>query len=376
MKNIVIHTACSDYIFTNSGSFLQHWALRNVLKELGYNPCRDCHGDNRIFSTKTKIYFDYILASFRLLLHYSKCKKYADATFNFKSLRKYYNIIKFRKDYIKYIGDISEEITSDVDAVLLGGDQILYPSDLNRILSITAKKHIIFTASADWVRAQNSNEWKSLCKSALKNIDAIGVREKVGVTLINTLGFQAVHVADPVMQLPVQKFINIAYKGIIFQKPTLFCYILNAKSKEDLGIYSFNSLARYFSVELKISGIQGSEYYIPYKNYISLCPSEFIKALIDAKYVITNSYHGTVLAIMLHKPFISLIQKETKDSDQNTRQQELLSWLGLEHHRITLEEINEKAVNLLNDNIDWKIIDKEITSFNTFSRNWIKELLK
>ena len=48
MKKIVIHTACSDYIFTNSGSFLQHWALRKVLKEFGYNSCRDCQEDNHI----------------------------------------------------------------------------------------------------------------------------------------------------------------------------------------------------------------------------------------------------------------------------------------------------------------------------------------
>lgn len=67
----------------------------------------------------------------------------------------------------------------------------------------------------------------------------------------------------------------------------------------------------------------------PGKYSISPDPYEFLQAFQEALCIITNSFHGTVFALIMRKPFITILQKG-ETAVQNTRIFSLLESLGLE----------------------------------------------
>jgi len=82
---------------------------------------------------------------------------------------------------------------------------------------------------------------------------------------------------------------------------------------------------------------------VPDKYRIMPSPSEFLAAFRDARYVVTNSFHGTIFSVLFGKPFLSIMQVEAVGTKQNIRQRELLSELGLEDH---LVEVGSEAARL------------------------------
>lgn len=65
----------------------------------------------------------------------------------------------------------------------------------------------------------------------------------------------------------------------------------------------------------------------PGKYSISPDPYEFLQAFQEALCIITNSFHGTVFALIMRKPFITILQKG-ETAVQNTRIFSLLESLG------------------------------------------------
>lgn len=52
----------------------------------------------------------------------------------------------------------------------------------------------------------------------------------------------------------------------------------------------------------------------PGKYSISPNPYEFLQSFQEALCIITNSFHGTVFALIMRKPFITILQKEKQPS--------------------------------------------------------------
>ena len=128
-------------------------------------------------------------------------------------------------------------------------------------------------------------------------------------------------------------------------------------------------LANLNKTELSISGIQGADAVIPHKFYKCPSPHNFVRAIKDAKLFVTNSYHGTLLAIMLHTPFITIAQ-EGITASQNTRQEELLTWLNLREHMIKSNELCDMGVSIFNQKVNWGYVDKLLVQYRQESLNW------
>ena len=93
----------------------------------------------------------------------------------------------------------------------------------------------------------------------------------------------------------------------------------------------------------------------------------FLNYIYHAKYVITNSFHGTVFSIIFHKQFFSIPFR-----DRGTRVVDLLGTLGISE-RIIYEK---KEMYDIRQNINYEEVEKKIEQNREMSRNYIMKALE
>ena len=96
-------------------------------------------------------------------------------------------------------------------------------------------------------------------------------------------------------------------------------------------------------------------------------PTDFLNLCFNAKYIITNSFHGTVFSIIFHKQFMSEVFH--CDGELNIRSKELLKKTGLCNRTV-------HSLSLLNidDQIDWSVSDKYLEQLRHNGLQYISSL--
>ena len=375
MKRAAISTLGEQFLLSNYGTFFQHYALRRILREMGLEPFRVSHVSDRY--ERAGFLWNWckdVIRPFYWLLMMRpnwlvKCRQMFEADIQ--------NMI-FLGDYRKLIGRFHETQDFENAAVgIMGGDQILgTQSERDWLNDIpVGGMCITYAASSDWRERRNDDQWQKFASRQFKRFVEIGIRELAGVALCRDLvgkPDKVRHVADPVMLLKGQDYARIASARTILKSPTLFCYVVNVRSEEDLRIDEYVRLAGLLGCELKIAGIQGAELVIPYRYRIRLSPMQFVRAMIDAKYFITNSYHGSVFATILKKNFLSICQNCLPGTDQNERQKEFMMNFGLQSRWMDWRVNVEKWYSVLMEPVDWNAVHCALDDFRSESLVWLK----
>lgn len=204
---------------------------------------------------------------------------------------------------------------------------------------------------------------KNDVKKALSRFDFLSIREKSGVEILkNDFQKDAVLVIDPVLLFQsypeltgecVEEPIIVTYK--LSNSKAFYDKVRNIAARNGLKCRSIGSLRR-------ISG-----YLCAYPESIEL----WIKRLGTARYVFTDSFHGTVISIIYHRQFVYSVG----NAKRNTRIVSLLSLLGLED-RITNDHSTEEEIQcIMNRPIDWEMVDKKLDSFRESSINFLERSL-
>lgn len=378
MKHVAISTIAKEYLLTNYGSFFQHYALRKVLKSLGFHPFR-------VQSTKERKYkILHIVESLKNFLrpYYWAMKRLPDRRFYVMRIRKNKEQVRlFETDYKSLIGEIDEPMVFNESTVgIKGGDQVLWV-DEERVWLHDIKDDnpiISYAASGDWEFISNDLITQQFLKNELSRFSAIGVREQLGVDLISKILSNAKpikHVIDPVLFLSKEDYFEVQSQKAIFKKPTLFCYLVNIRNKKELQLDKYISLAKNLGCELRMLGIQGADVYIPKEFSVSLSPREFLRAIHDSQYYITNSFHGSVFALIYEKNFLSVSQNNRPGRDQNQRQKELMQKYDVANRYVS-NEISFKEMQMqLESKLDWVSISEKINGERTESFEWLKRAI-
>jgi hypothetical protein len=90
------------------------------------------------------------------------------------------------------------------------------------------------------------------------------------------------------------------------------------------------------------------------RNRILTVP-QFIRALAQARIVVTTSFHCTVFAILFHRPFVTF-QLSGAHARMNDRLTSLLTDLGLMSRLVSASE-NVHLQELMHTPIDWASVD-------------------
>lgn len=346
----------------NYGGILQNYALQQVLIKLGYEPIT-LEKDYRqhisllrlILELPKRIYTKYFL----------KKREYIFSEYNYNTVKKNSKkLLPFVARYInhKYIKDYSLKNINKYDSIIVGSDQVWRPiynwEVLDKMfLSFIPPKHkikrIAYATSFGTSEWEYSEEQTSLCKNLIQNFNAVSTREIDGVDLCRKYlnRADAITVLDPTLLLEKEDYLNLCKDIPIEKENVLFSYILDIE-------YNTKSLLDKIAEEkgLKLKLVSAD-------NDCTLSIEEWLAMFRDARMVITDSFHGTVFSIIFNKEF----HVKANQSRGSSRFTSLLSQLSLTDRMfVSISDIT------INKDIDWNIINSNISQLKDFSINFLK----
>lgn len=210
----------------------------------------------------------------------------------------------------------------------------------------------------------------------LQQFTAISVREKDGINICRkTYGVDAVQALDPVFLCDVSSYDKVIKDADMqFESPYILAYILNpTEEKRAALLYASSQL----KLPLKVI-LDGQESYEENRKAMNLDDSvlgtigieDWLYCFRNARFILTDSYHGMCFSIIFKKDFICFGNKKRGMSRFET----LLSITKLNGRMIN--EILEKEINhLLNEHINYDNVNKRMQSEKEASLVWLKNAL-
>lgn len=348
MKKIGIITIHSDL---NYGAFLQAYALTKFLREKGYNSRII---DYRKQPNSPKAYKFPINVAYKL--------------YNLPRLYRYRNFIAPMLSDVKYnslneLNTFNEEfnvLISGSDQIwnpLYGGINTLNPAYYLAFASKDKYKKIAYGSSiGSYVFNQ---EEQSQVRTWLNEFDHLSTREIEGSKQLQSFLKRNVKVVlDPTLLLNKIEWERQAIPVAIKGKYVLIYYI---DELDEVANYAKRIADKYgFKVAL-ITNMPRKHPLIDI-NIPHCGPAQFLWLFANARYIVTNSFHGTAFAINFNKDFISIIKRNSPQ-----RAQTLLKNVGLSERLLT--DITQ--IDSLSAHIDFKNVNSKLEELRNDSINYL-----
>lgn len=350
----------------NYGGILQNYALQQVLRKMGHEPYT--------FDLGLYTWKDWLIITIKCVI-----KKIIGISCTFPeypSRRRNQEKI-LRKFVTKHITLASPRckrptpkqiLKYKFQAIIVGSDQVWRPKYNCPI----EKMYLYFTHGLDLKRIAyaasfGTSEWEyketqtKNCRLLAQNFDAISVREDSGVELCEKyLNVSATHVLDPTMLLTKDDYNKLIADIPISKENYLFAYILD----EDENKMSFiTKIAREKRLTPIIIGA-GKEL----KDSDSI--EKWLAYFRDAKFVVTDSFHGAVFSIIYSKGFV-VIGNFRRGVN---RMQSLLTMFNLSDCLLSPPMDMEFMQNDIK-NINWEYVNEELDKKRKMSIFFLKENL-
>lgn len=261
------------------------------------------------------------------------------------------------------------------DVYIVGSDNIWGGVSNMTFLNFGPKsaRRIAYAVSAPWPKL--GRDWKARAKKKIKNIDFISVREKEGVRVCEDVGrVGAKCVCDPTLLLKKEDYLQIVDTDAVgkqFSKKTILAYLINIRSLDTIPWEKLVAFSVEEAAQLKVVPLQGAELAIPEEFVFTPSPEEWLNAYESADFVVTNSFHGTVFAIIMRRPFVVVLQKGVTES-ANCRFFSLLERLGLENRIL---RSGDSLSEIAHRNIDWERVEKALDELRAYSMEFLNEAL-
>lgn len=356
----------------NYGSVLQAYATQQTLIKLGYDvEFIDYYPERmhilgmlkRIKNKKDifkKNFFARTLA--RIIIFPSYLKRFH----TFKTfLKKYINLTS--KTYNSLESLIEDYPKADIYCT--GSDQVWnseWNEKVDRVFFLDfldkGAKKIAYAASFGKKRLDPSE--KEITKQLLGKYDKISLRENSGVEILEDLGLHnSVNVLDPTLLLYSNDWIKLCSNK--YEKDNyILVYNLNRNKKID--IFAEN-LSKKTGLEVKFLSYQFYEIYKKGKMYCNPRVEDFLALIKNAKYIITDSFHGTAFSLNFNKEFVIVYPEKF-----STRLQSILEILNLKD-RVAK---NESDIDVINKKINYNIVNLLLDEEREKSIKWLKQALE
>lgn len=362
--------------YPNFGTFLQAYALQQVISDLGYDV--SILDDSQILEESKKrakeknIVVRLLFAlKFRLayLLQYIRNERY------FKLCREGLKLYdSFLNTYLKVDRNTLPLTNLDnrYDIFVCGSDQIWFPSlaifSPYYYLSFTSKKKVAYAPSIGLTKYPEA--FIPMVRPLLDRFEALSVREKKGADALKSFLHREVEdVLDPTLLLPVDIWSKLLLSCRLFAGEYIFCYFLSYN--EDYMQY-----VREFASRKKLPIVV---FALEYRNWdfgdamMAGGPQEFLTVIRDASFVFTDSFHGTIFSLHFKRRICVFKRFEDDDSNsQNSRIINLLKLVKLEDFFIGRSDL-WKVENL--PSIDYKAVHAAIQQERDKSITYLRDSL-
>lgn len=360
---------------TNYGSCLQAYALQNVIEgmEIGGEKCEYQWIPRSTFPTKKYKTRNPVVMAKRLI--YRRLTAYRRNRF-----------ATFENKYLHFADCHSQDdlpkLNELFDAFVCGSDVIwnlsFTKADPIYFLDFAERYKFAYAASFgvkdidnDYDGFDSDTTPSQIFARYLPTLDSIGVREKSAVKTVKTVAnVPAEHVVDPVLLLSAHQWQSIAsrkkrrpyiFAYSTYSSPNYLHFIKRLKQQTGLPVI-------HVSWDIKTALFHGAVF-VP-------TPEEWLRLIIDAEYVVTNSFHATVLSSLFHKKIFCAMRDE-KICGTRVRLYDFLSEMGLKNRAYgytpdhidtsqpdfdladrNISLLRERSIAFLRDNLEAALLQK------------------
>jgi len=332
---------------TNYGAILQAYALQTYLSQHGHD---------------TKI-IDYLPYAYeKKLIRCFNIKRPWWIPHNILEYRKELRLNEFRSKYLKLSKryQAKEDLKNDppaYDVYICGSDQIWNPYftfsgegkvTLNYFLDFGPDNVKRIAYAVSFGCTQYPEELVKFIAPILSKFDAVSVREKSGIQIVQKMGIDNVRLLpDPTLLLQAKDYEILLHQQQKAKRNYTFFYTLHAGQK------TIKKIKQYFSHGLRRCIIDAGSQRMGIEDWLT-----FIKS---SDFVVTNSFHGVVFSIIFRIPFI-VVPVEGITAGMNDRIFTLLEKIGLQAR--ILDSANENRINdIIVRTIDWENVETGIAAF-------------
>lgn len=368
----------------NYGAVLQAWSLQEYLRLQGH----EVEIVNLRLPSIDKLY-QLTYKSNRNVLGHGWLNRFANdvyywlrcTTYRFTDparSRKYHEFERFinhklpvtKEEYSSYV-DL-QKAKLHYDALIAGSDQIwnakmMKGIDLSYFLQFGNKDALRISYAASIGSEEIPPEYRLLFKRYLREFDSISVREKRAQEQMEQLTDQPVDlVADPTFLLGRQSFEQLKKDPQVSGK---YIYVHNVHLKRVDS--SLNSVAEEMSKRLNLPIIHNwsRKVFSREAGHFTGGVEEFLGYVANAEYVITNSFHCTVFALIFQKNFITVPHYTNPDRMKN-----LLEELGLSNHLLSHGSMIPEDLEQLS--IDYPAVEERKEAMGEHARAFLDRALK
>ena len=278
----------------NYGGILQNFALQKVLKDMGHTPmtCR--------WTGYTSLGF--IKAALFSVLKGGRNFPTTPWTYN-RARKGLEDFIKQNIDYRFYRDPNKFLRWFKPEAIIVGSDQVWRPKYNSHLYSAyldfvndKSVKRIAYAASFGVGEWEYTKEQETICSELIGQFDAVSVREQSGVELCEEhLGVSAQCVLDPTMLLDREVYEDLC-ASIPKEDESILVYMVDYSEAIK---QQAEKLSQSTGLPIKIieadKGVTEND-----------SVAKWLAAFRDAKYIITDSFHGTVFSIIFEKNFVAI----------------------------------------------------------------------
>ena len=264
----------------------------------------------------------------------------------------------------------------DYDAVICGSDVVwgegVGTGDWGKLffLGFVPNKIKKISYAASFGASELSEKFSEFVAPMIKNFDAISVREDSGIGICAKLGRPgAITVCDPTLLLHKEEYESL-FSPQKTSCQTSFAYFIGRNTD-----VPEQELLQYLKGKKWIlSRLDCQNYNITLKKLFmkKKTISEWLMSYYNSNCIFTNSFHGTIFALIFNKPFLVFLQKGSNQK-LNNRIEALLARLGVTNR---IWNSNKTIQEQMEASIDWVQVNKQIDDFRNFSINWLKKALE
>lgn len=327
----------------NYGSFLQAYALKSMIEAQGHeahfvnirNGRKICEGKS---STGRR----------RMVIDKHLLKRVEHVMFQ-KKRRK-----AFEEEFFPLIGIDQPVAEESCDMVVIGSDEVFNCCQPSRwgfsrqLFGDMCVPAISYAASCGYTTYEKAAEYAIVdeLSDALGKLKAISVRDNNTSDFIRqVLSKEPVQHLDPVLAYDWKDVVKPARKKF---RNYILVYAYDNRIQDEKEIAAIRKFAREHKKQLISFGV-----YQRWCDKNVMCsPFELLSYFDEADYVVTDTFHGTVISIKRNKKFATII----RDSNRN-KLEDLLCRFNLQNRRVmSMEELG----SVLEARIDYSAVNERI----------------
>lgn len=368
-------------LHTNYGGILQAYALKSAIESLGH--------EVTVFDKNDKIWFPRwwkapFIYTKRALIRTLKGSKGPEVFREFRLKREFPIVSSKLTPFIsselapRMLDNYVQLKEGEYEAFVVGSDQVWRPSNFEPVQDAFLRfakgwdvRRVSYAASFGTSELEYEYFLLKECSALLDAFDAVSVREDSGVQLCDEWFDcdNAVHVLDPVMLLDAERYRNIAEKAAERKaKGKVATYILDrSKVKENVTDFVVKCTGK----EVFDLSVYPKDRYLPLQERIAPSIQEWIAGFEDADFVVTDSFHGCVMSILFHKPFLVI----GNSARGLSRVLSLLNIFGLESRLVEGIDPDDDGEGWLME-IDWDNVDAILEQWRAKSLSFLSDALQ